>query len=145
MTVTRRYRIRSWKTSKSASRVFWTLCLTIFSLAYGCHRSEFSRDLTTQCPEPKGALVVLDYTLNGVYVGDTPEGGCPDSLPHDYLYMDTYICSERADATTGFLQTVIDTYLDVDAAIAAPNEVTILSDAEGATLTAPDGSNDGGL
>ena len=108
---------------------FWSLCLVVIALGYGCHRSEFSTGLTTKCPEPEGSLVVLDYTLNCIYVGDTPETGCPEALPHDYLYRDTYICSERANATSGFLQAIIDTYLDVDAAITMPDEVSIISDA----------------
>ena len=93
------------------------LCMTPLLTLVGCHRSEFAANLTTQCPEPDGTLVVFDYTLNCLYVGDTPEQGCPEALPNNYFYRDTYICSERAGATTGYLQAIIDTYLDIDAAI----------------------------
>ena len=99
---------------KHAPLILWVMVLCIL---VGCHRSEFSSDLTTKCPEPNGALVVLDYTLNCLYVADTPIQGCPDALPNDYQYRGTYICSERSGASASFLQAGIDTYQDIDAAV----------------------------
>ena len=98
-------------------RTYLPVLACIILVIVGCHRTDFDADQTTICPEPEGSLVVLEYTINCLYVGDQPETGCPEIAPNDYLFADTFICSERSGATNAFLQDVIDSYLDIDANI----------------------------
>ena len=100
---------------KTHTALFSASLLMVLCLA--CHRTEFDADQTTVCPAPEGNLVILEYTLNCLYVGDQPDTGCPESAPYDYVFRDTFICSERTRASETFLQAVIDRFLDIDAAI----------------------------
>jgi hypothetical protein len=107
----------------SRSLITVVLCASFL----GCHRSEFGEAQSTTCPEPEGALVVLDYTINCLYVGDTPEMGCPEAFPNSYFYRETYICSERTGAQNAYLNQLVDLLLDVDAAI--PLDLSATGDA----------------
>lgn len=125
------------------------LGLLFTSVLLGCHRSEFGSDQGTSCPEPDGSLIVLDYTLNCLYVGDTPETGCPPTLPNDYFYRETFICSERSGAQNQYLTQLVDLLLDVDASI--PSDMAAAQDSgldmtlnsgPSTTQTADSGSTD---
>ena len=105
-------------TPLKSSLVRCLICLAVCTGLFGCHRSEFGGDQSTSCPPPEGNIIVLDYTLNCLYVGDTPEAGCPEDMPNDYFYRETYICSERTGSDNVYLDQLIDLLLDVDAAIA---------------------------
>ena len=134
-------RLRSSLQSRVHSSLFLSLFLLIF--LSGCHRTDFDADQTTVCPEPEGSLVVLDYTINCLYVADQPETGCTEPTPHDYFYADTFICSERNGASNAFLQALIDQFLDVDARLvdAAASDMSVpFSDL---TSTVDDGVDDG--
>ena len=118
-----------------------SLIVSVFLSA--CHRTDFNADQTTVCPEPEGSLVVLDYTVNCLYVGDQPETGCSARTPHDYFYADTFICSERSGARNAYLQAVIDQFLDIDASVvdAAVSDMSVpFSDL---TSTVDEGVDDG--
>lgn len=123
--------------------------ILLCSILLSCHRSEFGADQGTACPEPDGSLIVLDYTLNCLYVGDTPEAGCPDALPNAYFYRETYICSERSGAQSQYLNQLVDRLLDVDASVPpdmaavedSSRDLSLTSDPS-TTLTADGGSAD---
>ena len=101
--------------SRMCPPLILSLLVSVFLSA--CHRTDFDADQTTVCPEPEGSVVVLDYTVNCLYVGDQPETGCSELIPHDYFYADTFICSERSGASNDYLQAVIDQFLDIDASV----------------------------
>ena len=111
-----RYRLSQWHSAKTKSPVQSFTIFAILTLVFiGCHRTDFDADQTSVCPEPEGNLVVVDYTLNCLYVGDQPDTGCPDAAPNIYLFEDTFICSERSGANNNYLRAVIDVFLNVDA------------------------------
>ena len=127
--------------SRMCPPLILSLIVAVFLSA--CHRTDFDADQTTVCPEPEGSLVVLDYTVNCLYVGNQPETGCSELIPHDYFYADTFICSERSGASNNYLQAVIDQFLDIDASVvdAAVSDMSVpFSDL---TSTVDQGVDDG--